>query len=67
LESLFVVLNPEVPSDRLVDQLGKLISLSSGDITGLSCGRTRRDQAQLAQANLLHSMTWDKDGELHID
>lgn len=61
------MLDSEVPSDRLIDQLGKLISLSSGNVTGLGCSRARQSQVPVAQSHLLHSMTWDENGELFID
>jgi hypothetical protein len=51
--------------DRITTQFGKLLALTSGDPSRASVPvATRRMKEPPYQ--LMHSMTWDEDGELDI-
>jgi hypothetical protein len=51
--------------DRISTQLGKLLALSPVSTPGRASKVVTR-KAQTPPYHLLHSMTWDEDGELDI-
>lgn len=58
--------NIEAPLTGIAKQLFKLINLSSVR-TKLGCSRVNKDYKDGVNYVLLHSMTWDENGELNID
>lgn len=50
----------------IASQLSKLISMS-GISSKLGCSSVTKNHDQGVQYHLLHSMTWDENGELNID
>jgi hypothetical protein len=53
-------------SERVADQLGRLIALSSGSVPGKPVSHVGRIERK-PNVTLFSSMTWNTDGELTID
>lgn len=52
--------------DRISSQLAKLLALSADRKPGRASVSVTTRQAEGPQYHLMHSMTWDEDGELDI-
>ena len=58
--------NIQAPLTGIANQLAKLISLS-GIKAPLGCSSVSKDHKQGVSYHLLHSMTWDENGDLNMD
>ena len=56
----------EFASERVTDQLGRLIALSSGSVPGKPVSHVGRIERK-PNVSLFSSLTWNDDGELSID
>jgi hypothetical protein len=58
--------DPYKAIDRISTQLGKLLALSSVNAPGRAANPVATRKVQAPPYHLMHSMTWDEDGELDI-